>query len=159
MPTITLIGPGAIGATLATWLAQTRENEISVAARTTFDRLEASTPDGLLTATPAVLTGREQARPADWVLVATKAYDSEAAARWFDTACGPRTRLAVVQNGVEHVERFAPFFDRDRIVPVMIDCPAERTAPGRVTQKGPIHMVVPAGPNGADFAGLFAGLK
>ena len=40
------------------------------------------------------------------VLVATKAYDSDAAASWFPTACGPGTRVAVIQNGVEHVARF-----------------------------------------------------
>jgi len=64
----------------------------------------------------------------------------------------------VIQNGVEHVERFARYVDADRIVPVMIDCPATRHSPGRVTQGGPIHIVVPTGANGADFVGLFAGL-
>jgi len=42
----------------------------------------------------------------DWILVATKAYDSEAATQWFPNATGPRTRLAVIQNGVEHIARF-----------------------------------------------------
>lgn len=159
MSSITLIGPGAIGATLATWLAQTPRNDVYVAVRTPFDSLEVTTPDGVLRASPRVLTDPAQAQPADWVLVATKAYDSDAAARWFGTACGPRTRVAVVQNGVEHVERFANYLPRERIVPVMIDCPADRTAPGRVIQRGPIHMVVPAGANGAAFVELFAGLN
>ena len=39
----------------------------------------------------------------DWILVTTKAYDSDAAAQWFAKATGPHTRLAVIQNGVEHV--------------------------------------------------------
>jgi 2-dehydropantoate 2-reductase len=163
MPTILLIGPGAIGATLATWLAQSTRNTISVAVRTPFDSLEVTTPDGVIKATPRIFTRPAQAQPADWVLVATKAYDSAAAARWFDTACGPDTRIAVIQNGVEHVERFASLLpktvDRSRIVPVMIDCPADRTAPGRVIQRGPVHMVVPEGANGAAFVDLFAGLK
>jgi 2-dehydropantoate 2-reductase len=41
----------------------------------------------------------------------------------------------------------------------MIDCPATRHAPGRVTQGGPIHIVVPSGVNGAGFVDLFAGLN
>jgi 2-dehydropantoate 2-reductase len=158
MPSITLVGPGAIGATLATWLAQSPRHDVAVAARTPFAALELSSPHGLITAAPRILTDGAQAAPADWVLIATKAYDSAAAARWLESACGPRTRVAVVQNGVEHVERFAPYVDRARIVPVMIDCPADRAAPGRVTQRGPIYMEVPAGANGADFAALFAGL-
>ena len=158
MTDITLIGPGAIGSTLAAWLSQNRDHRVTVAARTPFDSIVLETPGGILSASPRVLTDPAQARPADWVLVTTKAYDSAAAARWFEKAVGPRTRLAVIQNGVEHVERFASYVDADRIVPVMIDCPATRHSPGRVTQGGPAHIVVPAGVNGAAFVGLFAGL-
>src|SRR6187200_601267 len=156
MASILLIGPGAIGATLATWLAQDDRHDVAVAARTAFDSLEVQTPEGVIRAKPRVYTEIDQARPVDWVLVATKAYDSDAAALWFKTACGPRTRVAVIQNGVEHIERFAKHIDAARIVPVMIDLPAERLAPGRTVQRGPAHLVVPAGPNGADFVRLFA---
>ena len=67
-----------------------------------------------------------------------------------------RTRVAVIQNGVEHVARFEKHIDPARIVPVMIDMPADRLSPGRTIQRGPAHMVVPAGKNGADFLQLFA---
>jgi 2-dehydropantoate 2-reductase len=159
MAHITLIGPGAIGSTLAAWLSQNREHEVTVGARTPFDSIVLNAPGGTLNASPRVLTDPAQASPADWVLVTTKAYDSDVAARWFEMSFGPRTRLAVIQNGVEHVERFARYVDAHRIVPVMIDCPATRTGPGLVTQGGPIHIVVPAGVNGAAFVGLFAGLN
>jgi 2-dehydropantoate 2-reductase len=96
--------------------------------------------------------------PTEWVLVATKAYDSAAAARWFGAVCDARTVLAVLQNGVEHVERFASWFPAERIVPVMIDCPAERIAPGRIRQRGPARMIVPDDDNGSAFASLFTHL-
>jgi 2-dehydropantoate 2-reductase len=156
MPSILLIGPGAIGATLATWLAQDGRHEVAVAARTAFDSLEVQTPEGEIRAMPRVYTEVGQARSVDWVLIATKAYDSDAAARWFPSACGPRTRVAVIQNGVEHVARFEKYIEPARIVPVMIDMPADRLSPGRTIQRGPAHMVVPAGPNGAEFLQLFA---
>jgi 2-dehydropantoate 2-reductase len=70
-------------------------------------------------------------------------------------ATGPRTRLAVIQNGVEHLQRFEKHFPRERMVPVMIDLPAERLSPGRTVQKGPAHLVVPAGGNGEGFLALF----
>jgi 2-dehydropantoate 2-reductase len=156
MPSILLVGPGAIGATLAAWLAQDDRNHVSVAVRTPIDSLEVTTPQGIIRAKPQVLTDPAQAQHVDWILVATKTYDSEAAAEWFAGATGKHTRLAVIQNGVEHVARFEKHFERERIVPVMIDLPAERTAPGRTVQKGPAKMVVPAGKNGADFVKLFA---
>ena len=156
MATILLIGPGAIGATLATWLAQDDRNDVSVAVRTPIDSLEVTTPQGIIRATPRVLTDPAQTKHVDWILVATKAYDSDAAAKWFPGATGRHTRLAVIQNGVEHVARFTKHFDRDRIVPVMIDLPADRVAPGKSIQRGRAQMVVPAGKNGADFIKLFA---
>jgi 2-dehydropantoate 2-reductase len=158
MASLLLIGPGAIGCALAAWLTRNPRNDVSIAARTAFDALEVATPEGVIRATPRVLTDPVDAPLVDWVLVATKAYDSEAAARWFAQTCGPHTRVAVIQNGVEHVERFAAHFDRARILPAMIDTPVDRTAPGRVTQRGPIHLVVPAGINGREFVDLFGGL-
>jgi 2-dehydropantoate 2-reductase len=158
MPSITLIGPGAIGATVAAWLSRNPANDVSIAVRTPLDFLEVTTPRGVIAAHPRLISEPAQALPADWVLVATKAYDSAAAARWFATACDSRTRVAVIQNGVEHVERFAPWFPRDRILPVMIDVPADRTAPGKVLQRGELHIVVPESANGAAFVELFAGL-
>jgi 2-dehydropantoate 2-reductase len=156
MTTIVLIGPGAIGCTLAAWLAQNPGHDLALAVRTPLDSLEVTTPSGVIKARPRVYTDPAQAKPADWVLVTTKAYDSASAASWFPTVCGPRTRVAVIQNGVEHVARFAPYIDSRRIVPVMIDCPAERTAPGRAIQRGPIRIVVPESDDGADFIALFS---
>jgi 2-dehydropantoate 2-reductase len=156
MPSILLIGPGAIGATLTAWLCQDDRHRVTVAARTAFDSIETTTPNGVIRAKPRVITDASQAQPVDWILVATKAYDSEAATSWFPKAMGPRTRLAVIQNGVEHVQRFERHFPRERIVPVMIDLPAERLGPGRTVQRGPAHLVVPRGDNGAAFLALFA---
>jgi 2-dehydropantoate 2-reductase len=158
MSRIAVVGPGAIGGTIAAWLSQCANHVVTLAVRTPFDRLDVSTPSGELFATPHLISSVAQGSPVDWVLVATKAYDSAAAAQWFDTLCDATTRVAVLQNGVEHLERFAPYCPVERIVPVMIDCPAERTAPGRIRQRGTIRMVVPQGENGARFVKLFADL-
>jgi len=156
MASILLVGPGAIGATLAAWLCQDDRHQVTVGARTAFDSIETTTPNGVLRAKPRVITEAAQATPVDWILATTKTYDSETAAEWFPKATGTRTRLAVIQNGVEHIERFEKHFDRARIVPVMIDLPAERLSPGRTVQHGPAHLVVPASDNGAAFLALFA---
>ena len=129
---------------------------MTVAARTAFDSIESSTPNGVIRARPRVITAAAEAQPVDWILVATKTYDSDSAANWFPQATNAHTRLAVIQNGVEHVERFEKHFERARIVPVMIDLPAERLSPGRTVQHGQAHLVVPAGDNGAAFLALFA---
>ena len=155
MTTIAIIGPGAIGGILAAWLAQDPANDVTVCVRTPFDHLEVETPMGTITAGPHIITSAAEATPVDWILVTTKAYDAAATAAWFPALRRPDTRVVVLQNGVEHVERFSPYVPISQIVPAVIDCPAERTAPGRMRQRGASWIVVPDSENGRAFVPLF----
>jgi len=152
---IAVIGPGAVGGTVAAWLAQDPDHELQLCVRTPFEALIVDTPHGRIGARPAIVTDPADAAPADWVLVATKTYDAAGAARWFPGLLGPQTQVGILQNGVEHVERFLPWLERDRIVPAVVDIPAEREAPGRIAQRMPGTIVVPAGDAGGRFAALF----
>lgn len=153
---IAVIGPGAVGATVAAWLAQNPAFAVEVCVRTAFDRLEVETPGGPLTATPRVLTSPDQAEVVDWVIVTTKTYDAAVTGAWLARLVGPATRVAVLQNGVEHVARFTPYVDAARLTPAVVDIPAERSAPGRVRQRRDGSILVPAGAAGDAFALLFA---
>lgn len=156
MTTIALIGPGAIGGTVAAWLAQDPSMEVTVCARTPFDDLQVETPQGLITAKPKVLTNPADATPVDWVLIATKTYDAGATKPWLDHLLADHTRVAIIQNGVEHQRLFEHLVPPARIVPVIINLPAARSAPGRIVQHRHGIISVPAGQNGEDFAALFA---
>ncbi|MEP9359887.1 2-dehydropantoate 2-reductase [Sphingomonas sp. KR3-1] len=153
MVRVAVIGAGAIGGTLAAWLAQT--HDVTVCARSSLGNLEVETPEGLIRAAPHIITDPAFATQADWVLCTTKTYDCDAAAAWLPRLMGPTTRLAVIQNGVEQRERF-PQVPAQRTVPVIIDLPAERSAPGRMIQRrnGTIH--VPEGEAGEALVALFA---
>ena len=150
---IAVIGAGAIGGTLAAWLAQ--NHAVTVCARSPLTDLEIETPERMLRATPLILTDPAAATPVDWVLTTTKTYDCAAAAAWLPGLMGPDTRLAVIQNGVEQSERF-PMVPPERTVPVIIDLPAERTAPGRIVQRRDGTILVPEGLAGEALAALFA---
>jgi 2-dehydropantoate 2-reductase len=151
--TIAVVGPGAIGGTVAAWLAQSPDLAVTLCARTPVDMLTVTTPDGVIEARPEVLTDPAEGTPVDWVLIATKAYDAQGAARWLPGLVGADTRIAVLQNGVEHVAHFAPYVDEARIVPAVVDIPAERDAPGRIRQRRMGTIAVPEGAE--DFAALF----
>lgn len=155
MSRVAVIGPGAIGGVAAAWLAQ-GGHEVTLCARTPFAGLVVETPDGPLRSSPPVLTDPAAAAPVDWVLVATKAYDVAATAPWLERLMGESTRLAVLQNGVTHVERFRHLVPEERIVPVVVGLPANRSAPGRITQHAYGTMFVPDGRNGDDYVALFA---
>jgi 2-dehydropantoate 2-reductase len=119
--------------------------------------LSVETPEGVVKITATFVTNPDEAQPVDWVLVATKAYDVAGAAKWLDRLRINGAPVAVLQNGVEHRERFAPYVAMEKILPVMVDCPAERQAPDRVRQRGVMHLKVPDGSLGQAFVGLFAG--
>lgn len=146
-----------MGGVVAATLTQAGRHELTLCARRALGELTVGLPSGSVKFSPPVITEPAQARPVDWVLVATKAYDCAGAAAWFAGLLGPTTCVAVLQNGVEHRERFAAWLPAERILPVMVDIPAERSEPRRIAQRGPGVMVAPAGEAGARFAELFAG--
>jgi 2-dehydropantoate 2-reductase len=114
-------------------------------------------PTGLVRVRARNVTSPENAEPAEWVIVATKAYDAEGASRWFSRLRAEGAPIAVLQNGVEHRERFAPYVEEERILPVVIDCPAERRSEGEVHVRGAALMRVEDMPLGRAFAALFTG--
>jgi 2-dehydropantoate 2-reductase len=114
------------------------------------------TPSGLIVARHRVLTDPREAPPVDWILVATKAYDAAGAAAWFPGLAARGAAAAILQNGVEHRERFSPYLPAERLLPVVVECPVERTEPTRIRQRGTGRLTVPDEPLGRDFAALFA---
>lgn len=142
---------------MAGWLGKTGRHDVILCARRMFSELTVETPAGVITAHPTVLTDPQQAPPVDWVLVATKAYDAAGAATWLPGLAGQGAPVAILQNGVEHRERFAPYLAVEQILPVMVDCPAERPAPTLIRQRGVAKMIVADDARGREFAALFAG--
>ena len=76
--------------------------------RKPIDKLKFEQPGGAIEVPLRALTDPAQAEPADWVLLCTKTYQTEAAAPWLARLCTPATRVAVLQNGIDHVARVAP---------------------------------------------------
>ncbi|MCS3795190.1 2-dehydropantoate 2-reductase [Niastella sp. OAS944] len=159
MPSITIIGPGSIGGTVAAWLAQDKVNTVSICTRTTFTELTVDTPYGSIIVKPEIFTSPEQVRVADWVLIATKAYDVEPTAKWLQRLVGPHTVVAILQNGVEHVERFMPYVPKEQLLPVIVSLSAQRKAPAHIWQSSNGEITVPDTNNGKAFVKLFQQTK
>lgn len=157
MARIAIVGVGAIGGVTAAALAGTGRHELLLCVRRPLVRLTVDTPGGPLEVRASALTDPAAAPPVDWVLVATKAYDAAGAARWFPRLRSAGAPVAVLQNGVEHRERFASYLPAEAIVPVMVDCPAEREAPERVRQRGMMRLRAADDRPGRAFVDLFAG--
>jgi 2-dehydropantoate 2-reductase len=157
MTTVAVIGPGAIGGTVAVRLIESRRHVVIICARSPIAELIVEASQGVSTVVPTTLTSPDEAAPVDWVCIATKAHDSAGAANWLRALVGPATRVAVLQNGVESVARFAPYIPVAQLVPVVVDMPVERIAPGRFRQRRDGRLTVAAGDDGRSFTDLFAG--
>lgn len=154
MARVAIVGVGAIGGVVAGLLQSAAHHEITLCTRRPLSDLRVATPDGEVRVHAENLLDPALAQPMDWVLIATKTYDSDGAKLWLDRLSGPHTSIAVIQNGVEHRENFGAAF---AVLPVIIDVPAERRPDGSVLQRGAATMRVEQSPAGRAFTQLFAG--
>lgn len=154
---VAIVGVGAIGGALAGLLDQAHTHELTLCTRRPLPQLTVTWPEGETRVKARNATAPEQAGAADWVMVATKAYDADGAARWFPALCAEGAPVAVVQNGVEHREHFLPYVPAERLLPVVINCPVERIGDAHVNVRGACTMRVEEGELARHFAALFAG--
>ncbi|TCB95478.1 2-dehydropantoate 2-reductase [Micromonospora zingiberis] len=158
---VLVLGAGAIGGLLGARLAESPALDVLVAARRSIPGLTFSrrgptgdSPPVTVPVTPVV--DPASLPPLEWVVVATKTYDTARLGAWLGTPATAGARILVAQNGVEHRERMAPFADPTRVVPAIVTYGAERRGPGRVVQTLDGLVRVPADDAGRDFARLAA---
>jgi len=158
MSRITLIGPGAIGCAVGGALSEAG-HDVTFCARKAFTRLSVQKEnEALKLFLLNVVTEPADVPEADWVFVCVKTYQVPAVAEWLKAAVGTNTKVAVIQNGVEHLDNVAPFLPPETVVvPVIIDLPVSRLAPGKVVWKRLALAGVPDGEAGREFCALFEG--
>ncbi|MFF4949708.1 2-dehydropantoate 2-reductase [Streptomyces chattanoogensis] len=154
---IAVIGAGAIGGYLAA-LAQWAGLDVTVCVRSPLDALTVETGGEERRAAVGFATDPAQVAPVDWVLLATKAQDTAGAEGWLRRLCGPGTGVVVVQNGVGHRERVAPYVPEGTgILPALAYISAERIAPGRIRHHIASELHVSEGALADGFAAALAG--
>jgi 2-dehydropantoate 2-reductase len=157
MTHIVIIGPGAIGLCTGAALMD-NDHVVTFVGRQFFDRVTIETEAGVFRRHSAKSIVDVPVPIADWVLVCTKAHQTAGAAEAIRAATGPGTRLAVLQNGVEHTERLRGILPAGTpVVPVVVDIPAGRRGPGDVLWRGRAGLLVQDTPAGQGFCDLFAG--
>ena len=151
MARVAVVGVGAIGGVCAANLIA-GGHDVICCVRTPFRELTLESAGSVQTVPVRIETTPSSLPPVDWALLATKAHQTEGAIEWLTGA----HRIAVLQNGVEHVERLARWIEPARLVPVVIACPASAGPPGHVVQRARAQMTVADTRDARDFAALFA---
>ena len=155
-----MVGAGSIGGFVAFELARAG-HEVVLCVRTPFERLVVIDESGERHECDLpVLTDPQSVPAAKWVVLATKAHQTDAASAWLRRACTETTRgVVVMQNGVEHEDRVRPHVGRTPVVPCIVRCGAEATAPGHIVHHGFASFEVPSGPVADELAAVFAGSR
>jgi 2-dehydropantoate 2-reductase len=156
MARVAVVGVGAIGAAMAAAVQAAGGQELLLCARRPVERVVVELPDGASVEVGAPLltdAGRIDG-PADWVILAVKAHQTQDAAGWLSALCAAGTTVAVLQNGIDHVERVGPLVGEAQVLPVVSWCPVEPVAPGRVRRRDVLRLAVPGGSAGEGLAAL-----
>ena len=158
--TVAVIGLGSIGGVVAGCLAAAGRHKVLACVRQPLQKLVLDAPAGTVELPLAAFTDPAHIKePADWVLVCTKTHQTPSAAPWLARLCVPGTRVAVLQNGIGHVERVAPLARGAAVQPIIVYYNGERLAPDRVRlrQGSDQDMAAADDADGRAFAQLFAG--
>lgn len=134
---IAVVGPGAIGTTVAALLHEAGRTPL-VAGRRARAGLRLESASGAVDVPGPVLTDPGAVDgPVDLVPLAVKATQPASAAPWLAAPwlaalCGPRTVVCVLQNGVEQRELVGPLAPRSEVVPAVVWFPAVHEDDGAV---------------------------
>jgi 2-dehydropantoate 2-reductase len=155
---IAVVGPGAIGATVAAYL-HAAGHRLLLCGHTPRDSIEVR-PDGK---EPIVVPGPVLTDPAaiadavDVVLLAVKDTQNEQAGNWLARLCDERTIVCALQNGVEQVERVGRYCPSAAVVPAAVWIPSETQPTGWVRVRAEPRLVLPDTDAAATLAELLRG--
>jgi 2-dehydropantoate 2-reductase len=157
--TVAVVGLGSIGGIVAGCLRDADRHDVIACVRRPIARLALERPEGNVELPLRALTDPGKAERVDWVLLCTKGHQTASTAPWLARLCDAATRVAVLQNGIGHVARVAPFVNGATVVPVLVYYNGERLAPDRVRLRhaGERDLAVADDASGHAFAELLDG--
>jgi len=155
---IAVIGPGAIGATVAAYL-HAAGHSVLLCGHTPRESIEVRPDDH----DPIVLPGPVHTDPAqvngpvDVVFLAVKDTQNEQAGAWLARLCDENTVVCALQNGVEQVERVGRFCPSSTVVPAAVWISSEVQPDRWVRVRTGVRLVLPDSEAAATLAELLRG--
>ena len=157
--TVAVVGLGSIGGIAAGCLRAADRHDVIACVRQPISRLVFDRADESVDLPLQVLTDPAQAQRVDWVLLCTKVQHTPKTVPWLQRLCDRSTRVAVLQNGIDHAARVAPLAGEASIVPTIVYYNGERLGPDhvRLRQVAEHDLAVADDANGRAFAQLLKG--
>lgn len=158
-PTLALLGPGAIGTTIAAVLHDAGRTPV-LCGRTAHPQLILRHDDGE-TVVPGPVLNNPAAiqRPFDLLFVAVKTTQIADSARWLAALCDENSVVCALQNGVEQEALLAPYVNGARVLPSVVWFPAQREPDASVWLRDTPRLTLPDVPQAKRVADVLSGTR
>ncbi|CAI0712633.1 oxidoreductase [Serratia entomophila] len=156
-PTLALIGPGAIGTTIAAVLHEVDRTPV-LCGRTAHPQLILRHDEGQVVVPGPVLSNPAAiSRPFDLVFVAVKTTQVADSANWLAALCDENTLVCALQNGVEQESLLEPYVKGAKILPSVVWFPAQREPDASVWLRAKPRLTLPDVPEAKRIADVLKG--
>ncbi|MGO4742617.1 oxidoreductase [Serratia quinivorans] len=156
-PTVALIGPGAIGTTIAAVLHEVDRTPL-LCGRTAHPQLILRRDDGEVVVPGPVLSNPAAINhPFDLVFVAVKTTQVADCADWLAALCDKNTLVCALQNGVEQESQLEPYVKGAKVLPSVVWFPAQREADASVWLRAKPRLTLPDVPQAKRIADVLSG--
>lgn len=158
-PTIALIGPGAIGTTIAAVLHEVGRTPL-LCGRTAHPQLLLRHDEGDIAVPGPVLSDPQVIeRAVDLVFVAVKTTQNADSASWLSALCDENTVVCALQNGVEQKEQLKPWINGATVLPSVVWFPAQREPDASVWLRAQPRLTLPDVPLAKRVADALSGTR
>lgn len=157
--TIALIGPGAIGTTVAAALHEVGRTP-RLCGRTAHPQLILRHDDGEIVVPGPVLSDPSGVtHPGDLVFIAVKTTQVADSADWLAALCDKNTVVCALQNGVEQTAQLAPYVNGAAVVPSVVWFPAQREPDASVWLRAKPRLTLPDTPQATRIVDALSGTR
>jgi len=156
---IALLGPGAIGTTIAAALHEAGRTPV-LCGRTAHPQLILRHDEGEVTVPGPVLNkAASLSQPCDLVFVAVKTTQDADSADWLAALCDENTVVCALQNGVEQKTQLEPYVNGATVVPSVVWFPAQREPDASVWLRGQPRLTLPDTPQAQRIVDALSGTR
>lgn len=156
---IALIGPGAIGTTVAAALHEVGRTP-RLCGRTAHPQLILRHDDGEIVVPGPVLSDPSGVtHPVDLVFIAVKTTQVTDSADWLAALCDENTVVCALQNGVEQTAQLAPYVNGAAVVPSVVWFPAQREPDASVWLRAKPRLTLPDTPQATRIVDALSGTR
>lgn len=156
---IALIGPGAIGTTVAAALHEVGRTP-RLCGRTAHPQLILRHDDGEIVVPGPVLSDPSGVtHPGDLVFIAVKTTQVADSADWLAALCDENTVVCALQNGVEQTAQLAPYVNGAAVVPSVVWFPAQREPDASVWLRAKPRLTLPDTPQATRIVDALSGTR